>query len=202
LTRVWPLSDNRCSKMAESGREPCPYRILDDIGGAFAMGAFGGGIWHAAKGARNSPAGVRFTGSIFAVKARAPILGGAFAVWGGLFSSFDCTFAAVRQKEDPWNSIAAGACTGGTLAARAGWKAMSRSAAVGGILLALIEGLGVLMNNYMTPPPGAFDEGAGMGFAPPLSPPMELSDSGVGEENDNDFMTGGLQYEEANTSFR
>ena len=23
---------------AESGREPCPYRILDDIGGAFAMG--------------------------------------------------------------------------------------------------------------------------------------------------------------------
>ena len=22
----------------ESGREPCPYRILDDVGGAFAMG--------------------------------------------------------------------------------------------------------------------------------------------------------------------
>lgn len=43
---------------------------------------------------------------------------GNFAVWGGLFSCFDCTFAAVRKKEDPWNAICAGACTGGLLAAR------------------------------------------------------------------------------------
>jgi import inner membrane translocase subunit TIM17 len=34
-------------------------------------------------------------------------------VWGGLFSTFDCTLVAVRKKEDPWNSIAAGAMTGG-----------------------------------------------------------------------------------------
>eukprot|EP00938_MAST-03A_sp_MAST-3A-sp1_P005655 g5655.t1 len=186
----------------ESGREPCPYRILDDVGGAFAMGAFGGAIWHAIKGARNSPSGTRIQGALFSVKGRAPILGGAFAVWGGLFSSFDCTFVAVRQKEDPWNSIMAGAATGGTLAARAGWKAIGRSAAVGGVLLGLIEGLGVLMNNFMAPPPGGFDEGEGMGFAPPLSPPMELSESGVDERNDNDFNTGGIAYEEANTSFR
>lgn len=32
-----------------SGREPCPARICDDIGGAFAMGAVGGGIWHSVK---------------------------------------------------------------------------------------------------------------------------------------------------------
>jgi len=136
------------------------------------------------------------------VKQRAPILGGAFAVWGLLFSSYDCTFVALRQKEDPWNSIMAGAATGGTLAARAGWKAIARSSAVGGVLLGLIEGLGVLMNNVMTPAPGGFDEGEGMGFAPPLSPPMELSDAGVDEDNDNTFHTGGIAYEEANTSFR
>jgi hypothetical protein len=30
-------------------REPCPDRILDDIGGAFSMGAIGGGLFHAGK---------------------------------------------------------------------------------------------------------------------------------------------------------
>lgn len=32
-----------------------PWRIVDDMGGAFAMGALGGGAWHAVRGAKNSP---------------------------------------------------------------------------------------------------------------------------------------------------
>jgi len=32
-----------------------PWVVLSDFGGAFAMGAIGGGIWHGVKGARNSP---------------------------------------------------------------------------------------------------------------------------------------------------
>ena len=80
------------------GREPCPYRILDDVGGAFAMGCAGGAVWYAVKGARNSPVGERLRGGMMAVKARAPILGGNFAVWGGLFSCFDCTLVAIRHK--------------------------------------------------------------------------------------------------------
>ena len=32
-----------------------PYRIVDDCGGAFAMGAIGGGIFSFVKGWRNSP---------------------------------------------------------------------------------------------------------------------------------------------------
>ena len=59
-------------------REPCPDRILDDIGGAFAMGAVGGGIWHTFKGARMSSRGERIKGAISAVKARSPVLGGLF----------------------------------------------------------------------------------------------------------------------------
>jgi hypothetical protein len=46
---------------------PCtcfPCRILDDIGGAFGMGAVGGGAWHLFKGMRNSPSGARFRGGI------------------------------------------------------------------------------------------------------------------------------------------
>jgi hypothetical protein len=32
-----------------------PYVILNDCGGAFAMGAIGGAIWHGVKGLRNAP---------------------------------------------------------------------------------------------------------------------------------------------------
>lgn len=68
---------------------------------------------------------------------------GNFAVWGGMFSSFDCMLMGMRGKEDPWNSIGSGALTGAVLAARGGASAAVRSAAVGAILLALIEGIGI-----------------------------------------------------------
>lgn len=32
-----------------------PWRILDDAGSAFAMGAIGSAIWHGIRGFRNSP---------------------------------------------------------------------------------------------------------------------------------------------------
>ncbi len=48
----------------DHGREPCPYRIIGDIGGAFGMGAVGGGIWHLVKGTKNSPSGQRFRGGL------------------------------------------------------------------------------------------------------------------------------------------
>lgn len=36
--------------MEEYAREPCPYRIVDDCGGAFAMGCIGGSVFQAIKG--------------------------------------------------------------------------------------------------------------------------------------------------------
>ena len=60
------------------------------------------------------------TTHVQAIRREAPRIGGSFAVWGGLFSTFDCTLVAVRHKEDPWNSIAAGALTGGFLSLRTG----------------------------------------------------------------------------------
>ncbi|KAI3900384.1 hypothetical protein MKW92_014819 [Papaver armeniacum] len=121
----------------ETSREPCPDRILDDIGGAFGMGAVGG---------------QRFVGGTQAVRMNAPRVGGSFAVWGGLFSAFDCTMVYVRQKEDPWNSIIAGAATGGFLQMRQGLGPASRSALFGGVLLAMIEGAGIMLNRVMSPP--------------------------------------------------
>eukprot|EP00567_Pseudictyota_dubia_P016259 CAMPEP_0197440548 /NCGR_PEP_ID=MMETSP1175-20131217/7030_1 /TAXON_ID=1003142 /ORGANISM="Triceratium dubium, Strain CCMP147" /LENGTH=207 /DNA_ID=CAMNT_0042970681 /DNA_START=128 /DNA_END=747 /DNA_ORIENTATION=+ len=133
-------------------REPCPWRIVDDIGGAFCMGAIGGGIFHTIKGSWNAPKGSRIHGAVSAMAARGPVLGGQFAVWGGLFACCDCSLTAIRQKEDPWNSICSGAATGGILAARAGPKAMASAAVVGGVLLALIEGMGIMFTKMMSPP--------------------------------------------------
>ncbi|PNJ04851.1 mitochondrial import inner membrane translocase subunit Tim17-B isoform X3 [Pongo pygmaeus] len=186
--------------MEEYAREPCPWRIVDDCGGAFTMGVIGGGVFQAIKGFRNAPvwrllseaplfiypcsrsvspivnvsserAGSRSTlfmavslhmawclahigirhrlrGSANAVRIRAPQIGGSFAVWGGLFSTIDCGLVRLRGKEDPWNSITSGALTGAVLAARSGPLAMVGSAMMGGILLALIEGVGILLTRY------------------------------------------------------
>ncbi|KAL4572269.1 hypothetical protein LXL04_019039 [Taraxacum kok-saghyz] len=134
----------------ETSREPCPDRILDDIGGAFGMGAVGGSAFHFLKGIYNSPKGERFIGGTQAVRMNAPRVGGSFAVWGGLFSTFDCTMVYARQKEDPWNSIIAGAATGGFLQMRQGLGPATRSAVFGGVLLALIEGAGIMLNKFLS----------------------------------------------------
>mmetsp|Transcript_24358 Transcript_24358/g.28060 ORF Transcript_24358/g.28060 Transcript_24358/m.28060 type:complete len:232 (+) Transcript_24358:64-759(+) len=133
-------------------REPCPWRIVDDVGGAYSMGAIGGGAFHIIKGSYNAPSGARGVGALSALQARAPVLGGQFAVWGGIFACCDCSLTAMRQKEDPWNSIVSGALTGGILASRAGPRAMASSAAVGGVLLALIEGMGIMFTKMMGAP--------------------------------------------------
>lgn len=53
------------------------------------------------------------------------------------------------QQEDPWNAIMSGAATGGILAARAGIKAAGKSALVGGVILAAIEGLNILVVSFI-----------------------------------------------------
>jgi import inner membrane translocase subunit TIM17 len=70
----------------------------------FCIQAIGGAVWHGVKGFRNSPYGERRIGALTAIKARAPVLGGNFGVWGGLFSTFDCAVKGVRKKEDPYNA--------------------------------------------------------------------------------------------------
>merc|ERR1712086_154767 len=191
--------------MSEFGREPCPARIVDDVGGAFGMGLLGGSIWWAVKGAKNNPRGERLLGSIQAVKARSPILGGQFAVWGGLFSTFGCSLVAIRGKEDPWNAISAGALTGGVLAARAGPHAALQSAVVGGVLLALIEGATIGLNNMTSteqpapmmpegPPEMGMPEGGNVDFG---------GEPGDGGSSDGDFSfdSGEAQEDSSSSGF-
>lgn len=151
-------------------REPCPWRIVDDVGGAYCMGAIGGGLFHAIKGSWNAPRGGKLMGSMTAMQARGPVLGGQFAVWGGLFACCDCSLTAIRQKEDPWNSIISGAATGGILAARAGPRVAAQSAVVGGVLLALIEGMGIMFTKMTSQVPSP-EELAAAGAVDVTAPP-------------------------------
>ena len=114
------------------------------------MGSIGGSIFQGIKGFRNAPIGFsrRMNGALTSIATRAPILGGSFAVWGGLFSVVDCSLIRIRQKEDPWNSIMSGAATGGILAMRSGKTAIITSAVVGGVLLGFIEGMGLLFQRF------------------------------------------------------
>jgi len=116
------------------------------------MGLIGGGVFQAVKGFRHAPSGMtrRLHGASLAVRQRAPIVGGQFAVWGGMFSMIDCSLVYLRKKEDPWNSIMSGALTGGILSARAGPGPMLGSALLGGTLLAMIEGMQVVMSRFMS----------------------------------------------------
>ena len=80
---------------------------------------------------------------------RAPVLGGNFGVWGGLFSTFDCAVKGIRKKEDPYNAIIAGFFTGGSLAIRGGYKS-ARNGAIGcAVLLAVIEGVGIAFSKML-----------------------------------------------------
>jgi len=154
--------------MEEYAREPCPWRIVDDCGGAFTMGAIGGAVFQSIKGFRNAPSGFnrRLTESLSAVKTKSPMIAGSFAVWGGMFSTIDCTLVHFRQKEDPWNSIISAAATGGILAARNGLAAMAGSAVIGGVLLALIEGVGIIFTRIQADqfrPPQHFEDPSQLG---------------------------------------
>ncbi|XP_026398428.1 mitochondrial import inner membrane translocase subunit TIM17-2-like [Papaver somniferum] len=133
------------------GQTLCPDRIVTDAGAGFGMGVLGGGFFHFLKGMYNSPKGERFKGGAQAMRMNAPRIGGSFAVWGAMYSACDCTVAHLRHKEDPWNSIIAGAATGGLLNIRQGFLKASKSALIGGVFLAMIEGVGLCLNNNKLP---------------------------------------------------
>ena len=78
------------------------------------------------------------------IRNRAALLGGSFAMWGGIFSCTDCALISTRKKDDPYNAIIAGTITGGVLAIRGGVSVAFKQAIAGGFILAMIEGVGII----------------------------------------------------------
>jgi len=99
-------------------------------------------------GAWNAPRRKRFMGGLTHVRNRAPLIGGSFAMWGGCFSSIDCLLLWYRQHDDPLNAVVSGFLTGGILAFRSGPQAAFKNAAIGGVMLCLIEGVTVMISQY------------------------------------------------------
>jgi mitochondrial import inner membrane translocase subunit TIM17 len=95
----------------------------------------------------NAPRRQRIMGGLMHVRNRAPFLGGSFAMWGGVFSSIDCLLIYYRQKDDPWNAVAAGFFTGGILAIRGGLSVAFKNAFIGGVILLLIEGVSTIVTS-------------------------------------------------------
>ncbi|GMS97797.1 hypothetical protein PENTCL1PPCAC_19972, partial [Pristionchus entomophagus] len=156
--------------MEEYTREPCPFRIGDDIGSAFSMGLVGGGIFQGVGGFRRAAQGQRMLGALREVRVRAPLTASQFAAWGGMFSTIDCCLVAIRKKEDPINSIVSGGATGALLAIRSGPKVMAGSAVLGAVILAMIEGVGLVASRWMgsmldptAPPPEQLDDPRALG---------------------------------------
>lgn len=95
-------------------------------------------------GAYNAPKRQRIIGGFRHIRNRSALLGGSFAMWGGIFSLTDCALIAYRKRDDPYNAIIAGAITGGTLAIRGGVSVAFKQALAGGLILAMIEGVGII----------------------------------------------------------
>uniref|UniRef100_A0AC35U9W8 Mitochondrial import inner membrane translocase subunit TIM17 n=1 Tax=Rhabditophanes sp. KR3021 TaxID=114890 RepID=A0AC35U9W8_9BILA len=136
--------------MAEYAREPCPYRIGDDMGSGFSMGLVGGSLFHAFSGYRKATDRPKIEAMLQNVRKRSAITGVQFAAWGGMFSTIDCTLVAIRKKEDPINSILSGGLTGAFLSCRSGPRVMAGSAFLGAAILGMIEGVGLLMSTWMS----------------------------------------------------
>lgn len=109
------------------------------------MGCVGGSLLYFIKGAWNAPRRQRIYSGFCHVRNRAPLLGGNFGLWGGMFSSIECMLIYYRQKDDGRNAVAAGFITGGLLAIRGGAAVAFKQAMIGGVILLIIETVGGLM---------------------------------------------------------
>ena len=127
---------------------PCPGRIVTELGDGFSIGAILGTMWYMVKGAYYSVPKERIKGGLFLVRKRAPILGGAFSMWAGIFCTTSCIMVYIRKKEDPINSVVGGAATGFILAIRGGLRRAIPQAVFGGIFLGVIELVSVLFVSY------------------------------------------------------
>ncbi|KJH40288.1 hypothetical protein DICVIV_13772 [Dictyocaulus viviparus] len=154
FTAIFVRGENVGRNMQEYTREPCPYRIGDDLGSAFAMGFVGGSIFQAFSGYKHAAKGHKLLGMLREVRMRSSVTGVQFAAWGGMFSTIDCCSVAIRKKVQnvrkyPFNSIAFGGLTVALLAIRSGPKVMAGPAILGSVILAMIEGVGLITTRWM-----------------------------------------------------
>ena len=126
----------------------CPHRVIDDIGSGFSLGTVLGCMWYMMKGAYNSPKRERIMNGLKLVKKRAPILGGNFAAWMGLFGFFQCVMVHVTGHDTHINQVIAGSITGGLINFRGGPKYFLRGAIHGAVFIGVFNIVEIFMMKY------------------------------------------------------
>ncbi|TVU05994.1 hypothetical protein EJB05_49181, partial [Eragrostis curvula] len=119
------------------------YRLIDLTGVGFVLGAGGGSAFHFIRGLRGSPGGARLVSGLRAVGTYGPRVAGRWGAYLAVLGALETSMTLARRREeseDPWNSIAAAAATGGLFGMRRGAPAAARSALVGATLIAGLMG--------------------------------------------------------------
>ncbi|PSN43869.1 Mitochondrial import inner membrane translocase subunit Tim17-B [Blattella germanica] len=129
-------------------RKTCPWRILEDAGGAFSLGCIGGSVLESISGFRFAPCGLRrrFIGSLESIKANTPRIAGVFALWATTYSTVECVLLYKRGK-DSWNVLISGAAAGGMVMVRHGLPSMATNAIMTGIALSLLNQIFMSLGN-------------------------------------------------------
>ncbi|KAF8675598.1 hypothetical protein HU200_047670 [Digitaria exilis] len=117
------------------------YRLIDYVGGGFALCASSGSAFHFTKGFRSSPNGGRLAGGARAVRTNVPRFAGRGGAFLAVFWAVESGMCLARDwREDHWNSIAAGAATFGLGNARRGAPAATLFALLGAASFAGLAG--------------------------------------------------------------
>ncbi|KAF8697468.1 hypothetical protein HU200_036070 [Digitaria exilis] len=116
------------------------HRFVDYAGEGFLFGAAFGSAFYAIKGFRNSAVGGRLAGAGRAALVNAPRVGGMLGTISFLFSASNSAMALARQKDDPWNSIVAGATSMGLFHMHLGARTAAVSALIGATVSVALEG--------------------------------------------------------------
>ncbi|RCV30828.1 hypothetical protein SEVIR_6G137600v4 [Setaria viridis] len=107
------------------------YRLIDYVGDGFVLGASFGSAFHFIRGLRNSPDGGRLAGGVRAVRTNVPRVAGRGGACLALFWAVESATCLARRRDDLWNSIAAGAATGGLFNVHRGAPAATLFALLG-----------------------------------------------------------------------
>jgi len=113
------------------------------------MGCTASSIFYFFKGFYNSPKHTRLMAGITHLRRRAPIMGGTYALWAGMFSLIDLSIYKIRGKSDWKNAVAGGAGTGFLLSWRSGLRVALKNGVSGGFLLAIICGVELGSEKWM-----------------------------------------------------
>ena len=136
---------------ADHTRDPCPIVILNDFGGAFAMGVIGGCVWHGIKVSEIHLMVKEDMVPFQQLKLELQLLE-VILVFGVVYFLLLIVLLKPLEKRRCLECSYSWVFTGGALAIRGGWKHTRNSAITCACLLGVFEGVGMMMQRLQAQP--------------------------------------------------